>query len=537
MEEGRLNVIEEAGKLGRDPRLLDVIVEDLDRTIKQDYAVKVSVFLTCCSAYLPHPNNLFLRGESSTGKTYNVTEVTKYFPEEDVWLLARLSPTALIHQRGEFVDEFGNRVDFSEAPRRQDYDDTDQYKKARREWNEKLEKSYHLVDLSGRILVFLEAPAHKTFQMLLPILSHDKKRIECHITEKSGKGKLQTLRTVLSGWPATIFCTTSKKYLEDLATRCFTVSPETSREKLREANIVTGLRAAFPWEYSEELDSVKILRYYVQTLKANMKDYRGVVLPYAPYVSDVYCHEVGRDMRDLKNFFRYAEVIAALHFMQRPDLKRDEEKYLVSSLVDFTIAREIFFKIFETTRTSLPEYVVAFFHEILSKREIWEVESAMDEYNRVHNPPRTSRTIRAYFEMLADIGYVDVRPDPTDKRRNLYYPQQVEKRQNMAFFDDTIFSDSNLRERVESWLEKLRKSNVVYIEKYTDDIGTYHELQHRELDSSLINKILLHNSDLFPHFLKYISRPKPQKTPEITAEPETTANSRNSPINSMDGYV
>jgi len=43
------------------------------------------VFLVCLSAYGSNPLNLFLKGESSIGKTHIAKSVAEYFPEEDVW--------------------------------------------------------------------------------------------------------------------------------------------------------------------------------------------------------------------------------------------------------------------------------------------------------------------------------------------------------------------------------------------------------------------------------------------------------------------
>jgi len=77
--------------LAVDPQLYDKFMLHLSRFVKRDEEAKNMVFLTALSAYTPEPINLFLRGESSIGKTYNVIETLKYFPEDDVWLLGGLS--------------------------------------------------------------------------------------------------------------------------------------------------------------------------------------------------------------------------------------------------------------------------------------------------------------------------------------------------------------------------------------------------------------------------------------------------------------
>jgi len=98
-------------------------IADFDKKIACDDVVKRIVFLTALSAYSSEPMNLFLKGPSSIGKTFNTVQVLKYFPQEDVWYLGGLSPTALIHERGILVDENGDPIDLSKKPRKSDFED------------------------------------------------------------------------------------------------------------------------------------------------------------------------------------------------------------------------------------------------------------------------------------------------------------------------------------------------------------------------------------------------------------------------------
>lgn len=195
--------------LAVDPELYDKFMSHLSRFIKRDEEAKNMVFLTALSAYTPDPINLFLRGESSIGKTYNVIETLNYFLEDDVWLLGGLSPTALVHSRGVLVDENDEEIDLTKKPvkpRKGDYDDIQAYREAlmnyqeqRERWVERLKNSRYLADLSKKILVFLEAPNLETFNMLRPILSHDNWRISYKFTDKTGKGQLQTRHMIIQG--------------------------------------------------------------------------------------------------------------------------------------------------------------------------------------------------------------------------------------------------------------------------------------------------------------------------------------------------
>ncbi|HDN05880.1 MAG TPA: hypothetical protein ENF90_02650, partial [Candidatus Bathyarchaeota archaeon] len=467
-------IIEEVSAIARNPKLLDIIISDLDKTVVHDYPCKISVLLTAASAYL-NPINLFLRGESSIGKTYNVTETLKYFPEEDVWFLGRLSPTALIHERGVFVDKNGEEIDFLDAPRKDEFEDIKEYIAAKKHWEERIRNGYYKINLEGKILVFLEAPPLDTFNMLLPILSHDKKRISYRIAEKTGKGRLMTLHTIIEGWPATIFCTTSTRYLEDLATRCFTTTPKTTQEKFHDANLVTGRKNAYPWIYEED-EEAKRIGLFIENFKTWMNNFDGVVIPYAEFFSDIYFNEIGRDMRDLKNFFEMVKVITALHFYNRMHLEINDKKYIVSCLQDFYVAREIFFEIFETTRSGLSQDVLNFYYEILTTREKWEKKEAVEAYNKKFNTKKSSKQIYRYLKQLTEVGYVDEEDHESDKRKKVWIPLRMKKWTDHPFFEKAIFSNPKLQEAVEKWLEQLGHQSQKYNYKFTmwqwDDIGT-----------------------------------------------------------------
>ena len=179
-------------------------------------------------------------------------------------------------------------------------------------------------------------------------------------------------------------------------------------------------------------------------------------------------------MRDFKNFMEYVKILAALHFALRPKLQIGERRYIVSQLTDFVIAQKIIFSIFETTTTSLSGHVLDFYHKVLLQKETWESEEAVEAYNKISSSPRSSSSIRDYFEQLSKVGYVDIRVHPTDKRKNLYIVLKREKWENARFFKNDIFSDPELKNTVKKWLEKYGKNFEFYIERI-DDIGTIHE--------------------------------------------------------------
>jgi hypothetical protein len=277
--------------LAVDPELEEKFMVHIGRTVKHDRVTANLVLKTGLSAYTREPLNVFLRGESSVGKTYVVVNSLATFPKGDVWFLGGLSPTALVHDRGLLVDKDGEPITIVSKPEK---DSSEEEKEAYEEYREKIKTAHYLVDLQGRVLVFLEAPNIETFNKLRPVLSHDVWEISYKFTDTSQKGSLRTTHVVLRGWPATIFCSTSEKFVQDLATRSFTFTPETTEAKFRDANVLTGCKAAFPWKFERDDEDV-LLEAYIAYFKAHVQEVEAVV-PYAKAFAEMFPAKFPRSM-------------------------------------------------------------------------------------------------------------------------------------------------------------------------------------------------------------------------------------------------
>jgi len=470
--------------LAVDPQLYVKFRRHLSRRVKRDVVTKNMVFSTGISAYTPEPINLFLVGESSIGKTYNVVQPLKYFPKEDVWLLGGLSPTALIHLHGTLVDKNGEQILLSDKP---DKKASAQEKEA---WRQRLKDSRYLIDLKGKILVFLEAPHYKTFNMLRPILSHDAYEISYKFTDRGGKGNLQTQHVVIRGWPATIFCSTKEKYVQDLATRGFTVTPETTQEKYRDANLLTASQAAFPWKFECDFDFM-LLEGYIRFLKNNLGDVK-VVVPYAKALAENFPCRFARSMRDFQHVLNLIKIIALFHFAQRPVLirkvrvevagedatvpeyKQVEERYIMATRRDYEFVMDLWDKIRETTETSAPGHIIKFYHEVISEfaeeklavlQQVnpndnvqisdvqFTVDELVDKWNSKFEDKRSSDTIRVWVGFLSDIGYLSSQPDPDDKRRFLY--KVIRENQKFRKYTSLQFSDIFGFNSLKDWLNEV----------------------------------------------------------------------------------
>jgi hypothetical protein len=470
----------------RTQNLIDYVLMDLEKRIKKDKPTKLSVFFTGLSAYTKEPINLFLKGESGIGKSYNVVETLRYFPKDDIWFLGGLSPKALIHDYGVLLNKYGEPLDLADKPLQpkkkwfKDKEKTEeeneaayqealkQYKEERKAWIEELKDSYTLIDLSHKILVFLESPEFKTFRMLFPILSHDTERIEYKFPEPK---TLRTVKVVLQGWPATIFLTTDPTYTEELATRSFTATPEASKEKIAEANVLTNLKASFPWNYAEETQEAKAISGLIESIKNWFLEGKSDVLIPFTNLHDLFPKEIVRDMRDFQHFTQFLKALTVLHFYQRPFMKIGDNRFLLSSVEDVRKALEVYLEVFETTRTGTEQRILSFYHEIVKTKTTWYLSEITYEYNKNHDRKLSSGRIGEMLTRLSEIGYVDVDKDAEDKRLNVYRPlmKEEEKSRISSILETETLLKSKMKEGLESWLKNyLEDFSLNYYKNFSE---------------------------------------------------------------------
>jgi hypothetical protein len=420
-----------------DPLLEQKFMAVMARTVKHDRITVNLVLKTGLSAYTTEPLNVFLRGPPSIGKTYVVVNTLQHFPKEDVWLLGGLSPTALVHDKGLLVDENNEPVEPMEKPgRRATEDEKEEWKR----YKERLKESHYLVDLQGKILVFLEAPNIETFNKLRPVLSHDTWEISYKFTDTSRKGMLTT-HVILRGWPATIFLSTTEKFIQDFASRSFTHTPETTEDKYGDANQLTGCKAAFPWKFEKNNDALE-LEGYISWFKDRVKDVKAII-PYAEAFARIFPHKFARSMRDFKHVLGLIQVSALFHLAQRPLLFRKvpyeaessdpdiskisykTQTYVIATEAEYDIATALWQAVRESTETNAAAHHLALFHRIIEPMAMgkinirFTVNDLTDEWNAKYQDHKSSDTIRNYVDFLCDIGWLDKETNPNDKRSNL----------------------------------------------------------------------------------------------------------------------
>ena len=383
------------------------LVEILGLTIKEDVVNKVVTFLCELSAYTESAQfNISYNAPSSTGKSYIPTEIARLFPQEDLMEIAYCSPTAFFHDVGEADQK---------------------------------EKGKIVVDLSRKVLIFLDQPHNDLLARLRPLLSHDKKEINIKVTDKKERQGLRTKNVILRGYPAVIFCTAGLRIDEQEATRFLMLSPEVSQEKL-EQGITQAIRKASDSKAFEEWLEANpdriLLRERIRAIKQEAIE--DVKIPEGAGVREKFLQQSGRlkprHNRDIKRLMSLIKMFALLNLWWR---ERDGA-ILTANAEDVDYAFRLWKKISASQELNLPPYVYNLHHEVIlplwkEKNEGYEGgqngltrQEVMQKHYTVYGRLLDGSQLRTQLlPMLETAGLINQEPDPNDKRRMLIYPTNM----------------------------------------------------------------------------------------------------------------
>lgn len=387
------------------------LIAILGTTIKHDNVNKLVAFLCQLSAYTEDSQfNLSFNAPSSSGKSYIPIEIAKLFPEEDVLELGYVSPTSFFHSASEYNEE------------------TEEY----------------IVDLSRKIIIFLDQPHTMLLEHLRPLLSHDKKEIKVQITDKQQKHGLRAKKIILRGYPAVIFCSAGLRMDEQEATRFLLLSPEVTQEKIREG-VLASLKKSSDrdayWDYTELNVPRQQLKGRIQAIKdSEIADIR-ITQDDQDYIEQRFLSSVKmlkpRHQRDIKRLVSISKIFALLNIGQR----KNEGFNIVAERSDIEDAFVIWEKISVSQELNIPPYVYRIYEDIIlaafdeknSNRNKDFVDltgtiginrqEIMKKHYAVYGRMMDSISLRQQIlPMLSQAGLITEEQDPNDKRARLVYP-------------------------------------------------------------------------------------------------------------------
>lgn len=435
----------------------EFVIRTIKQSVKREDVLVRQVFYTGLSTYTFDPNNLGIIAPTSEGKTYVVTKTLSAFPEKDVWNIGKMSRMVLVRQKGTLVDQDGISIQKEVSELRKKLRLLGNSKKNAVQKQELAEELYTLlegakieIDLSGKILVFLEPPDRELWNLIKPILSHDLIKIEYPFVEKTEIQSQTVKNVVVKGWPACIFCSardeSAWEVWPEIQSRFLITSPNMSKEKTRDANILIGHKKGLPNLVREQVvvsdRDLQLAKQCATYLKHQIKSFyaannasyesntNAVWIPYEGILSEALPSNKGSDNRITNRIFSLLNVITLSKGHLRQRLRYGPEKLVIASLADLAEVLHITQNV-----SGMPTHKMQFFKEtfvpLLNSKESLDGEDIRhvttrqlaDYHKEITGKALTTDAIRKnYLEELENNGYVDKQESKKDKRVKIYWP-------------------------------------------------------------------------------------------------------------------
>ena len=456
-------------------RPIELIEDYLNSKIRNDPLIVKRLLRIYLSTYTDEPINAGLLAPSAEGKTYATVEAAEIFPKEDVIAIGRMSPTALINTHGILIDQEGNPIQPKLDQLRLDLfnAETDNEKKLIYEIKEHMKEILNTartqVDLTHKILLFLDNPKPETYEVLKPIMSHDKKEIIYKTTKSDGS--LSVKETVIKGWPVFVFCSAKNEAKNEvwaeIATREVILSPNTDVSKYHAANKLTSQKMGIPSILESNNNEKEIIKFYVEQLKSVLlnicKDGNPVINPFNQHMADLFPHNEGVTMRHFKRLLSFVniETLVNAHSNMRIEYqinntKKEKKTFVIASLKMIHDA----IKTLGNISTVAPEKI-KFYHEIfvplirekstfqislndtdeeasqqklIASPEVVTVtkEEVAEKFTKVFHKTITPKAIQEYYlKHLSDEGILDYKENPDNKKQYLYFLSSVLSTHNL----------------------------------------------------------------------------------------------------------
>lgn len=492
-----------------DKKFYEYLVKIAKKTVKQEDSLIRLVTCTGLSTFTNDPLNLGIMAPTSEGKTYAVNQIVKFFPKSDIWVIGCMSPKVIIRDKGLLVDE--NYIPIKgkiQELKKSIEHEKDEHEKTRLE--KQLENLYEnakvLIDLTGKIFVFLEPPHKETWEILKPILSHDSPFIEHPYVYKNERRGQEVKHIVTKGWPACIFCSAKDEsewsMWPEIQSRFFITSPNMIPRKYYDSNVLIGQKKGLPTLVQEQVivseQEIQLAKDCILLIKDKLlKNFDSrVYIPFRDILSRSLPSEKGTDVRIANRMFSLLELITKLNAFSRPKLTMGHETLPVSTPLDLEEVLRLTHNL-----TGIPAYKLKFFTDIFipcftardtpdrqSKNggEFQEEEERIaltttelaEYYKKITSKPITTDNLKKTFLIeLKNNGLIDELDSKIDKRRKIYYPivdiSQFLKNKKISNYTNVEEIDNNLQF---AWLklsnnftkidENWLKIEILYILKY-----------------------------------------------------------------------
>jgi hypothetical protein len=436
-------------------------------------------------------------GPTSEGKTYPVEECIKFFSKEDVYKVGSMSAKVLVRDKGILVDKNLNPIEdkIRELKNKAKRLPTNKsHEEEKEQINEELEKLYKdaktLIDLRGKILVFLEPPQKEVWEILKPILSHDSFEIEFPFVNQTDREGHQTKNVVVRGWPSCIFCSARDEsnwpLWPEIKSRFLITSPNMVSQKYQESTKILSSRYGLPNIIQQqtiisdiEVDQAKqcilLIKQKINQLKLKNNNRKiSVWIPYLQLLQKELPANKGTDVRFVKRIFAFLNIVPIVKLNLRKVLVLEGEISVIADLQDLKEVLSI-----TQNFDGLPKFKADFFNEIFypcflkkikpesnaddKEEEIIAVTTRelCDYFKEIHKKPISTDNLKhTYLNQFINDGIIDYTKSKIDIRQNIYYPLVTEKISNISIKDridnlsqeNPLIYEKIIKEITQSWI-------------------------------------------------------------------------------------
>jgi hypothetical protein len=476
----------------------EYVIKAVKKTVKCEDVLIRQILLTGLSSYIEEdPINLGILGPTSEGKTYPVEECIKFFSKEDVYKVGSMSAKVLVRDKGILVDKNLNPIEdkIRELKNKAKRLPTNKsHEEEKEQINEELEKLYKdaktLIDLRGKILVFLEPPQKEVWEILKPILSHDSFEIEFPFVNQTDREGHQTKNVVVRGWPSCIFCSARDEsnwpLWPEIKSRFLITSPNMVSQKYQESTKILSSRYGLPNIIQQqtiisdiEVDQAKqcilLIKQKINQLKLKNNNRKiSVWIPYLQLLQKELPANKGTDVRFVKRIFAFLNIVPIVKLNLRKVLVLEGEISVIADLQDLKEVLSI-----TQNFDGLPKFKADFFNEIFypcflkkikpesnaddKEEEIIAVTTRelCDYFKEIHKKPISTDNLKhTYLNQFINDGIIDYTKSKIDIRQNIYYPLVTEKISNISIKDridnlsqeNPLIYEKIIKEITQSWI-------------------------------------------------------------------------------------
>ena len=482
-------------------QLMDNLFEHyLDDRVVDDKILCKVIILTIVSSITDNPINLFIKGETSTGKTFTVKNVVNLFKNEhssirdNIITIGKISPTAIYYQEGTLYDLKQNRevekvkvgkesyVFYKDEAHGSDPDNsinTDEVEISK------------VIDMRGKTLVFYESPSYETMMMIRSLLSHDndKQDLEYKITKDQ-----EVMTIYIRGSPASIFCqaqvsASKDNPMEEIQSRTITVSPYENKSKYKKVINKLGMKYSYD-KIKTEQDRVneqslmrdladEINTKVINVLQAgneNLWDKPiGKLLldkfdedgenigkeslagssvksnvPLGYKLSDRLPYNQGSDMRHADQYLQLLKLHTVFNSTHRPVIAKDSLKVVLSNQDDYMFLLNIIELFGNSIRGGIPKSAVDLYEIIF--QETYNGGITTDNLaKRVGESPK--KLLNNELRHLRTENWIESIRDEDDKRKKLWKSMTTDLKikEEMMFINNNSLIEFDHNDVAEFW--------------------------------------------------------------------------------------